>query len=73
MRELNNDQRRCLGLTPVETYWRRIPVKASPYDDFETVADLEGDAVRKCVNSGADCYIEYRLKKYHKNIKEGIV
>lgn len=63
MRELSNDQRQCLGLAPVEAHWRRVPVKASPYDDFETVAYLEGDVVRKCVNSGADCYIENQLNE----------
>ena len=38
-------------------------MKASPYDDFETVAYLEGDMVRKCINSGGDCYIEYQLNE----------
>lgn len=63
MWELNNDQRRCLGLDQVAAHWRRIPVKASPYDDFETVAYLEDDVVRKCINSGGDCYIEYQLNE----------
>ena len=63
MRELNNDQRRCLGLTPVEAHWRRVPVKASPYDDFETVAYLEGDVVRKYVSSGERCYIECQMNE----------
>ncbi|MBQ9780976.1 MAG: hypothetical protein IJW00_08535 [Clostridia bacterium] len=30
--ELNNHQRACLGLTPVEAHWEMIQLIPSPYD-----------------------------------------
>ena len=60
---LTNEQRPCFGLSPVQPGWKRIDVKPSPYDTFNTVAYVdEGMVLRKAISSGKDIYqeMEYR-------------
>lgn len=42
MFELTNEQRKCFALPPVLEGWEKVEVKASPYDDYVTYADLFG-------------------------------
>lgn len=56
---LSNDQRACLGLTPVEPGWEWVQLKSSPYDgDEETWACFSGKTIRKAVTAGTLCYLE---------------
>ena len=63
MFELNNEQRRCFGLPTVEAGWVRLELKASPYDEHQTVAYLDGDVLRKFIASGEDRYAEYEISE----------
>lgn len=56
--ELNNAQRACFGLRPVEDGWTRITLKPSPYDDFDMIAYLDGNVIRKCILIGEERYSE---------------
>ena len=58
---LSNEQRKCLGLLPVESSWILTEVKAIPYDDFKTYVYIDGTVIRKCILSGIDKYVEYEL------------
>jgi len=42
MFELTNEQRKCFALPPVLDAWKRIEVKAGPYDDYVTYAYVDG-------------------------------
>ena len=61
MFELTNEQRKCFGLRPVEDGWTLRELKASPYDDFQTFAYLDGTVIRKCIFSGDNRFVEYEL------------
>ena len=61
MFELTNEQRKCFGLLPVESHWALQEVKASPYDNFQTYAYLDGNVIRKCILCGRDRFAEYEL------------
>ncbi len=61
MFELTNEQRKCFGLLPVDSAWTLIKVKASPYDDFQTYAYMDGTVIRKCILSGDNRFVEYEL------------
>jgi hypothetical protein len=60
MLELTNEQRKCFALPPVLDSWKKVEVKASPYDDFITYAYLEGNKVVKVITvSDRDRYCEF--------------
>ena len=61
MFELTNDQRKCFGLLPVESHGTLQELKASPYDNFQTYAYLDGNVIRKCILCGRDRFAEYEL------------
>ena len=61
MFELTNEQRKCFGLVMVNENWKRIEIKASPYDMFDTYAYCEDHVIRKCVTIGDEEYCEYEL------------
>lgn len=47
MFELSNEQRKYLALPYVENSWEKVIVKPGPYDDFVTIAYLDGTYIRK--------------------------
>lgn len=61
MFELTNEQRKCFGLLPVESTWTLVELKASPYEDFQTYAYIDGTVIRKCILCGRDRFAEYEL------------
>lgn len=61
MFELTNEQRKCFGLLPVESTWTLVELKASPYEDFQTYAYIDGTVIRKCIFSGDNRFAEYEL------------
>lgn len=61
MFELNNEQRKCFALVMVNPNWKRIKIKASPYDSFVTYAYCEEHMIRKCVTMDDDKYCEFEL------------
>ena len=61
MFELNNEQRKCFGLRPVEQSWVRIEPKPSPYDRHITAAYLDGTVVRKVILSDDTLYVEHEI------------
>ena len=62
MLELTNEQRKCFALPPVLDSWKKVEVKASPYDDFITYAYLEGNKVVKVITvSDRDRYCEFGI------------
>ena len=61
MLELTNEQRKCLGLEPVDAAWEKITVKPGPNDDYATYAYLDGQRVRKVILS---CEEESPKAKY---------
>lgn len=63
MFELNNKQRRCFALAMVNQNWKRIKIKASPYDTFETYVYCENNIIKKCVITSDLEYCEYELSE----------
>ena len=61
MFELTNEQRPCFGLKPVDPAWERIEAKPSPYHDHATIAYLEGNTLRRFIQSGDNLYKEYEI------------
>ncbi len=61
MFELTNEQRRCFALIPVNEKWKRIKIKASPYDNFETYAYCENNIIKKCITVSDIEYSECEL------------
>ena len=63
MFELTNEQRRCFALQPVFDTWKKVEVKASPYDDHVTYAFLDGQKIVKVImvsdNGRRDMYREF--------------
>ena len=63
MFELTNEQRRCFALPPVLDTWKKIEVKAGPYDDYVTYAYLDGSRITKVIEvsdiTGREKYCEY--------------
>ncbi len=63
MFELTNEQRRCFALPPVLDTWKKVEVKASPYDDYVTYAFLSGQKIVKVIivsdNGRRDMYREF--------------
>ena len=62
MFELTNEQRRCFALPPVLDTWKKIEVKAGPYDDYVTYAYLDGSRITKVIEvsdiTGREKYCE---------------
>lgn len=61
MFELANEQRPCFGLKIVEPGWERIIAKPSPYHQHTTIAYLDGNTLRKFIQSGANIYSEWEI------------
>ncbi|MBE6654039.1 MAG: hypothetical protein E7608_01120 [Ruminococcaceae bacterium] len=63
MFELTNEQRKCFAIPPVQSTWKRVEVKAGPYDDHVTFAYLDGRKIVKVIqiseNAGKWLYNEY--------------
>ena len=63
MFELTNEQRKCFALPPVLDTWKRIEVKAGPYDYYVTYAFLDGKRIVKVIQvsetPGREMYQEY--------------
>ncbi|MBQ8834293.1 MAG: immunity 26/phosphotriesterase HocA family protein [Oscillospiraceae bacterium] len=61
--ELTNEQRKCFGLHPVEEHWKRIKIKASPYDHFETYVYIDNCIIKKSVMCGNNFFNESELEE----------
>ena len=65
MFELTNEQRKCFALPPILDTWRRVEVKAGPYDYYVTYAFLDGQRVVKVIQvsetPGQEIYQEYEV------------
>ncbi len=62
--ELTNEQRKCLGITPVRDNWVKILLKRSPYDDFDSFAYIEdGVFIKKLITVSEKRYEEYTLNE----------
>lgn len=61
--ELNNHQRACLGLTPVEAHWKLIQLIPSPYDMDDSYAYIEGTRVHKMIRVSETSYQETSLNE----------
>jgi len=59
--ELNNAQRPCFGIAPVDEGWERIQLPRSHYDNYDTVIYLDGEHVRYIVRHGELEHIEHAL------------
>lgn len=59
--ELDNSERVCFGLSPVQKAWRRVEIECSPYSDCSASVYLDGTCVKKLVVSGANEYRECDL------------
>lgn len=63
MFELTNEQRKCFAIPPVLSTWKKVEVKASPYDHYITYAYLDGQNIVKVIQvsdtSGCEMYNEY--------------
>lgn len=68
MFELTNDQRKYFALPYVKSTWEKVIVKPSPYDDFVTIAYLDGTYICKVItineddSQGKERYCEYRVE-----------
>ena len=49
MFELTNEQRKCFAIPPVLDSWKKVEVKASPYDHYVTYAFLDGLKIVKVI------------------------
>jgi hypothetical protein len=67
MFELSNEQRKCFALPPILNSWKKVEVKASPYDHYVTYAFLEGRKIVKVIMiseaSGREMYREYGVEQ----------
>lgn len=61
--ELNNHQRACLGLTPVEPHWELIQLIPSPYDMDDSYAYVDGIHIRKMIRVSEESYQETSLQE----------
>ncbi len=61
--ELNNHQRACLGLAPVETHWELIQLIPSPYDTDVSYAYIEGTRIHKYIRVSETSYMEYSMNE----------
>jgi hypothetical protein len=67
MFELTNEQRKCFALPPVLDTWRKIEVKAGPYDDYVTYAYADGNRITKVIQvsdtPGYEMYHEFGVEQ----------
>ena len=65
MFELTNEQRKCFALPPVLDTWKKIEVKPSPYDLYDTYVYLDGQKIMKVIQiyeeAGRPKYYEYSV------------
>jgi SpoIID/LytB domain protein len=65
MFELTNEQRKCFALPPVLDTWKKIEVKPSPYDLYDTYVYLDGQKIMKVIQiyeeAGHPKYYEYSV------------
>lgn len=61
--ELNNHQRACLGLAPVEAHWELIQLNPSPYDTEVSYAYIEGTRIHKYIRVSETSYMEYSMNE----------
>lgn len=63
MFELTNEQRPCFGLKTVDPCWERIIAKPSPYHNHTTIAYLEGNILRRFIQTSDNIYKEYEINE----------
>ena len=67
MFELTNEQRKCFAIPLVLDSWKRVEVKASPYDHYVTYAFLDGSKIVKVIQVsdtiGRELYKEYGVNQ----------
>ena len=65
MFELTNEQRKCFALPPILDNWKKVEVKASPYDNYVTYAYLDTNKIVKVIQVsdtlGGEIYREYGI------------
>ena len=61
--ELNNQQRACLGLAPVESHWELIQLTPSPYDQDASYAYVEETRIHKMIRVSGTSYMEYSMNE----------
>ncbi len=67
---LNNDQRKCFGLVPVNENWECIIVKPRRHEHYKTYLYLDGDIIVKRISIGNDYYVECELYEKISNDKK---
>ena len=67
MFELTNEQRKCFAIPLVLDSWKRVEVKASPYDHYVTYAFLDGSKIVKVIQvsdtAGREMYKEFGVEQ----------
>ena len=67
MFELTNEQRKCFAIPLVLDSWKRVEVKASPYDHYVTYAFLDGSKIVKVIQvsdtAGREMYQEFGVEQ----------
>ena len=67
MFELTNEQRKCFALPLVLDNWKKVEVKASPYDYYVTYAFLDGRKIVKVIQVsdtvGRDMFREFGVEQ----------
>ena len=65
--ELTNEQRKCFAIPPVLDSWKKVEVKASPYDHYVTYAFLDGTKIVKVIQVsdtvGQEMYYEFGVEQ----------
>lgn len=64
MFELTNEQRKYFALPPVDDLWERVIVKPSTYDDYVTIAYIDGTSIRKVITINEDDSNKARYHEY---------
>jgi hypothetical protein len=67
MFELTNEQRKCFAIPPILDSWKKVEVKASPYDHYVTYAFLDGLKIVKVIQvsdtAGREMYQEFGVEQ----------
>ena len=67
MFELTNEQRKCFAIPPILDSWKKVEVKASPYDHYVTYAFLDGLKIVKVIQvsdtAGHEMYQEFGVEQ----------
>lgn len=61
--QLTNQQRKCFGISLIEPEWECIKLIKSPYDCYDSYAYLEGNTIRKLIQTGEQHYEERTLSE----------